>query len=68
MAEVTSEMLYEDLLKLDARAAQAEAALNDLVSFMKDMNKELTDGQVKTEELKRKIFKNRVDAEGALIG
>lgn len=68
MAEVTSEMLYEDLLKLDARAAQAEAALNDLVSSMKDMNKELTDGQVKTEELKRKIFKNRVDAEGALIG
>ncbi|MGF0538382.1 hypothetical protein ACQQ2Q_10330 [Agrobacterium sp. ES01] len=68
MAEVTSEMLYEDLLKLDARAAQAEAALNDLVSSMKDMNKELTDGQVKTEELKRKIFKNRVEAEGALIG
>lgn len=68
MAEMSKEVLYEELLKLDARAAKTEAALEDLVKFMKDMNRELAEGQAKTEALKRELFKNRFDAQGALIG
>ncbi|HCL63987.1 MAG TPA: hypothetical protein DIC56_03915 [Rhizobium sp.] len=68
MVEVTKEVLFEELLKLDARAAKTEAALEDLVKFMKDMNRELAEGQAKTEALKRELFKDRFDALGALIG
>jgi len=50
------------------RAAKTEAALEDLVKFMKDMNRELAEGQAKTEALKRELFKDRFDALGALIG
>ncbi len=68
MSEVTTEMLYEELLKLDDRVAETEAALTDLVVFMRDMNKELAEGQAKTEALKRKLFRGRFDPQGALIG
>ncbi len=68
MAGITQEMLYEELLKLDARMAQTEAAFEDLVDFMKDMNRELAEERAKTEALKRKLFKDRFDAQGALLG
>ena len=68
MAEVTKELIYEELLKLDARAAETQAALEDLVQFMKDMNRELAEGRAQTEVLKRELFKDRFDAQGALIG
>lgn len=68
MAEVTNEMLYEELLKLDAHVAKTEEALTDLVSFMKDMNWELAEGQAGTEALKQKLFKGRFDHKGSFIG
>ena len=68
MVEVTKELIYEELLKLDARAAETEAALEALVQFMRDMNRELAEGRAQTEVLKRELFKGRFDAQGALIG
>jgi hypothetical protein len=68
VSEVTTEMLYEELLKLDARVAETQAALDDLVIFMRDMNRELAEGQAKTEALKRKLFGDRFDRQGALVG
>lgn len=68
MGQITNEMLYEELLRLDIRMAEIEAAMIDLVTFMKDMNKELSEGQAKTEALKRKLFKGRFDHQGAFVG
>ena len=68
MPEVTIEMLYEELLKLDARLAESEAAFDELLAFMKDMNREFAEERAKTEALKRKLFKDRFDAQGAFVG
>lgn len=68
MGQVTDEMIYEELLKLDARAAKTEEALTDLVTFMREMNKELAEGQAQTDALKQKLFKGRFDHTGAFLG
>lgn len=68
MAEITNEMLYAEMLKLDERSERALESLEDLVRFMKDMNRELAEGQAKTDDLKRKLFGNRFDESGASLG
>ncbi|MGN7293591.1 hypothetical protein [Rhizobium sp. SAFR-030] len=68
MADIRNEVLYEELLKLDERMAESEAVMADLVAFMKDMNRELAEGQARTEALKRKLFKDRFDAQGLFVG
>jgi hypothetical protein len=68
MTELTNEMLYEELLKLDLRLAENEAAFDELIVLMKDMNREFAEERAKTEALKRRLFKDRFDAQGALIG
>jgi len=68
MAEITQEMLYEELLKLDARMTESEAVFDELLEFMRDMNRELAEERAKTDALKRKLFKDRFDAQGALLG
>ena len=68
MAEITQEMLYEELLKLDARMTESEAVFDELLEFMRDMNRELAKERAKTDALKRKLFKGRFDAQGALLG
>ncbi len=61
MAEVTNEMLYDELLKLDQRMQKSLESLEDLVTFMRDMNRELAAERQKTELLKKKLFGNRFD-------
>jgi hypothetical protein len=68
MAEITKEMLYEEMLKLDVRSQRTLEALEELVSFMKETNRELAEGRAKTEALKKKLFGNRFDASGAFLG
>ncbi len=68
MAEVTREMLYEEMLKLDRRSQKTLEDLEDLVAFMKDMNRELAEGRGQTEALKKKLFGDRIDANGVFLG
>ncbi|EUB95679.1 hypothetical protein PMI07_002167 [Rhizobium sp. CF080] len=68
MAEVTNEMLYDEMLKLDERSKQTLAALEDLVLFMKDTNRELAEGQAKTDALKKRLFGDRFDRNGVVLG
>lgn len=60
MAEVTNEMLYDELLKLDQKMERNLENLQELVSFMKDMNRELAAGRQKTELLKKRLFGDRL--------
>lgn len=60
MAEVTNEMLYDELLKLDQKLERNLENLQELVSFMKDMNRELAAGRQKTELLKKRLFGDRL--------
>ncbi|CDZ35773.1 hypothetical protein [Neorhizobium galegae] len=68
MAEVTNEMLYEEMLKLDERSKQTLESLEELVSFMKETNRELAEGQARTEALKKELFGDRFDRYGAYRG
>jgi hypothetical protein len=68
MAEVTNEMLYEEMLELDERSKQMLESLEELVSFMKETNRELAEGQARTEALKKKLFGERFDRYGAYCG
>jgi len=61
MGAITNEMLYEEMLKLDERLQQTVENLQDLVSFMKETNKELADGQAKNDALKKKLFGDRFE-------
>ncbi len=60
MAEVTNEMLYDELLKLDQKMERNLENLQELVSSMKDMNRELAAGRQKTELLKKRLFGDRL--------
>jgi hypothetical protein len=62
MTEVTNQILYDELLKLDQKLEENLEGLQDIVSFMKEMNRELADERSKTEFLKRTFFGNRLEA------
>ncbi|CAN7510163.1 hypothetical protein LJR231_003639 [Phyllobacterium sp. LjRoot231] len=66
METITNQKLYEELLKLDKRFQKNLDDLQDLVSFMKETNKELAAGQAKNDALKRELFGNRFDSSGAI--
>ncbi|WP_160011941.1 hypothetical protein [Rhizobium sp. 18055] len=68
MTEVTNQILYDDLLKLDQKLEENLEGLQDIVSFMKEMNRELADERSKTELLKRKFFGNRLEALEVIVG
>lgn len=68
MAEITNEMLYAEMLKLDEQTKQTLESLEDLVRFMKDMNRELAEGQARTDALKKRLFGDRFDQNGAILG
>lgn len=59
---VTDEMLYEELLKLDQRSEKMLEDLQELVSFMKETNRQLAAGQAETELLKKRLFGGRFAA------
>jgi hypothetical protein len=62
MAEVTNQILYDEILKLDQKLKENLEGLQDIVSFKKEMNLELADERSKTELLKKKLFGNRLEA------
>lgn len=67
MAEVTKEMLYEEMLKLDAHSQRTLEALEELVLVMKETNREVAEGRAKTEALKKKLFGDRFNASGVVL-
>ena len=67
MAEITNEMLYAEMLRLDERTQETLQSLQDLVGFMRETNRELSEGRVTTDALKKKLFRNRFDRDGAVF-
>jgi peptidoglycan hydrolase CwlO-like protein len=59
VAPVTQE-IYEELLKLDAKVERLAESLEETVAFMRETNRELAEGQAKTEALKQKLFGDRL--------
>jgi hypothetical protein len=59
VAQVTQE-IYEELLKLDAKVERLAESLEETVAFMRETNRELAEGQAKTEALKQKLFGDRL--------
>lgn len=66
--EMTREMLYAELLKLDERSRDMAESFDELVRFMKEMNRELAEGQARTDALKKALFGSRFDQQGANFG
>lgn len=66
--EMTREMLYAELLKLDERSRDTAESFDELVRFMKDMNRELAEGQARTDALKKALFGSRFNQSGASFG
>ncbi len=66
--EMTREMLYAELLKLDERSRDMAESFDELVRFMKEMNRELAEGQARTNALKKALFGSRFDQQGANVG
>ncbi|WP_428428842.1 hypothetical protein [Pararhizobium sp.] len=64
MAEVISEMLYTEVMALDRRLQETAQSLDELVTFMRETNRELTEGRERTEALKRRLFGNRLEKLG----
>ncbi|MDO9417124.1 hypothetical protein [Pararhizobium sp.] len=61
MTDVTTEMIYAEVVELDRRLGETVGSLEELVSFMKETNRELAEGRARTEELKRTLFGNRFE-------
>ncbi len=64
MAEITNEMLYTEVMALDRRLQETAQSLDELVAFMRETNRELTEGRERTETLKRTLFGNRLEKLG----
>ena len=59
MANVTDEMLYEELLKLETSARSLAENIQDLVAEMREGNRELAEGRARIEALKARLFHGR---------
>lgn len=64
MGDVTKEMIYAEVVELDRRLGETVSSLEELVSFMKETNRELAEGRARTEALKRTLFGNRFETAG----
>ncbi|ATU91337.1 MULTISPECIES: hypothetical protein [Phyllobacterium] len=62
MGTITNEMIYEEILELDKRLQETLEDLQELVSFMRETNKELAAGQAKNDALKKRLFGDRFES------
>ena len=65
MAEVTNEVLYEELLKLDERLQDLERETQETLAVFRETNRQLAEGQARNDALKRRLFGSRFDRLGA---
>jgi hypothetical protein len=61
VAEVSNEVLYEELLKLDIRLQQFEQEVQETLEVFRETNRQLAEGQARNDALKRRLFGNRFD-------
>lgn len=59
MADVTDEMIYEELLNLEKSAHALAESIQDLVREMRAGNRELAEGRARIEALKARLFAGR---------
>jgi hypothetical protein len=61
VAEVTNEVLYEELLKLDARLQDFVHETQETLAVFRETSRQLTEGQARNDVLKRRLFGDRFD-------
>ena len=59
MADVTNELIYEELLKLDARLQELVEEMQETVAVARETNRQLAEGQARNDALKRRLFGDR---------
>jgi len=59
LAEVTNEVIYEELLKLDARLQELAHEMQETVAAARETNRQLAEGQARNDALKRRLFGDR---------
>jgi hypothetical protein len=59
VAEVTNEVIYEELLKLDAKLKELVQEMQETVAVARETNRQLTEGQARNDALKRRLFGDR---------
>lgn len=65
MAEISNELLYEELLKLDARLQEFEQEMQETLTVFRETNRQLSEGQARNDALKKRLFGNRFDRTSA---
>lgn len=65
MGEVTNEMIYDELLKLNARLQEFERETQETLAVFRETNRQLSEGQARNDALKRRLFGNRFDRTNA---
>jgi hypothetical protein len=59
LAEVANEMIYEEILKLDASIRDLENEMQETLAVMRETNRQLAAGQARNDALKRRLFGDR---------
>ena len=65
MAEISNEVLFEELLKLDASIQTFEREMKETLAVFRETNRQLSEGQARNDALKRRLFGNRFDRTSA---
>jgi hypothetical protein len=65
VAEISNEVLYEELLKLDASVQALEREMQETLAVFRETNRQLAEGQARNDALKRRLFGNRFDRTSA---
>lgn len=61
MAEMTDTIIYEDLLRLDAKLQRLVGEMEETVAVARETNRQLAEGQARNDALKARLFGNRFD-------
>ena len=59
MAGITNELMYEELLKIEAGLADLAREMEETVAVARDTNRVLAAGQARNDVLKARLFGNR---------
>lgn len=64
MADISNEVLYEELLDLDVRLQRLVEQMEETVAFARETNRILEAGQARNDALKKRLFGDRLDRLG----
>jgi hypothetical protein len=63
VTKITDETIYQELLKLDTRMDELVKEMEETVAVFRETNRQLAEGQARTEALKKRLFGDRFNHE-----